>query len=99
MPWCPYHPDGCNKCALGKNVQDTCCIDIKTRTKRKKGRNNDCGERPVSETFVAEKNITWLYSTRVKPTEICNCLNSIQYLQLARDCFKENRQRADNQCP
>ena len=31
MPRCPYHPDGPNKRALEKkNVQDTCCIDIKT---------------------------------------------------------------------
>ena len=30
-----------------KNVQDTCCIDIKTTTKRKKGRKNDCGEKPI----------------------------------------------------
>ena len=30
MPWCPYHPDGRNKWALRKNVQDTCCIDIRT---------------------------------------------------------------------
>ena len=35
----------------------------------------------------------------LKPKEICHCLNSVQYLQLARDCYKENRQRADNQCP
>ena len=26
----PYRPDGRNKWALRKNVQDTCCIDIRT---------------------------------------------------------------------
>ena len=30
MPSCLYHPDGRNKWALRKNVQYTCCIDIKT---------------------------------------------------------------------
>ena len=30
MPWCAYRPDGRNKWALRKNVQDTCCIDIRT---------------------------------------------------------------------
>ena len=36
MSWCPYHPDGCIKWALRKNVQDTCCIKIKTNLKANK---------------------------------------------------------------
>ena len=30
MPWCPYHPDGRISGLSEKNVQDTCCITIKT---------------------------------------------------------------------
>ena len=30
MPWCPYHPDGRISGLSEKNVQDTCCIAIKT---------------------------------------------------------------------
>ena len=51
MPWCLHHryPNGRIDWALRKNVPDTCCIDIKTKAdklKRKKGRKNDCGEKP-----------------------------------------------------
>ena len=31
-----------------KNVQDTCCIDIKPMAdKGEEGRDNDCGEKPI----------------------------------------------------
>ena len=54
MPWCPYHPDGRNKWALRKNVQDTCCIDLRTMADKEEGKLT-ASKSQGSKTFVAEK--------------------------------------------
>ena len=54
------------------------------------------------QTLAKERlayNQTYHAIRLLKPKEICHCLNSVQYLRLACDCYKENRQCADNQCP
>ena len=57
MPWGPYHPDGRNNWTLRKNVQDTCCIDIKTMAEKGKkvGTMTVAKSQKGSETFVTEK--------------------------------------------
>ena len=83
MPWCPYHPDSRNKWALRKNVQDTCCIDIKTvadNRGRRVGTMTAAKSQQGSETFVAEKNIKWLHSARVKRgSNTCFVLQKLKF--------------------
>ena len=83
MPWCPYHPDSRNKWALRKNVQDTCCIDIKTVADNRGRRVRTmtaAKSQQGSETFVAEKNIKWLHSTRVKRgSNTCFVLQKLKF--------------------